>query len=145
MKHSALRFLQCDLPTFHPYYIYPHYPQKYVRPFREKNLRQVFYNTCTHLLERERESYSSLVRNHCSLFSFPIPLSYLERRFVPNTTHTFLEYRECFGAWEALGICQKKPMRLGRCNRTYCRIQKDREDITQRRPLVVGVQRAQVH
>ena len=59
--------------------------------FREKNLRYVFYNTHTHLLEREllilsekSLSHSSLVRNHCSIFSFPLPLSYVERRFVPK-------------------------------------------------------------
>ena len=38
----------------------------------------------------QRESYSSLVRNHCSLFSFPLPLSYLERRFVlKHNPHIF--------------------------------------------------------
>ena len=53
-----------------------------MRPFREKNPRQVFYNT-THPIF-QRKSYSSLVRNHSSLFFFPLPLSYLERRFVPK-------------------------------------------------------------
>ena len=33
-----------------------------------------------------------------------------------NTTHIYVEYRECFGVWEAFGICQKKPVRLGECN-----------------------------
>ena len=70
----------CDFLTLHPYYIYPHYPQKYKRLFKEKNPRQVFYNTIHPYFRRE--SYSSLVRNHCSQFSFPFPLSYLERRFV---------------------------------------------------------------
>ena len=84
------------------------------------------------------------MRNHSSLFSFPIPLSYLERRFVPNTTHTFLECRECFGAWEVLGICQKKPVSLGGCNQAYCGIQKASEDKTPRSPLVAGAWRAQV-
>ena len=37
-----------------------------------------------------RESYSSLVKINCSLFSFPLPLSYLERRFVPkHNPHIF--------------------------------------------------------
>ena len=38
----------------------------------------------------QRESYSSLMRNPCSLFSFPLPMSYLERRFVPkHNPHIF--------------------------------------------------------
>ena len=38
----------------------------------------------------QRESYSSLVRNSFSLFSFPLPLTYLERRFVPkHNLHLF--------------------------------------------------------
>ena len=38
-KHSAWRIFKCDFLTLHPYYIYPHYPQKYRRPFKEKNPR----------------------------------------------------------------------------------------------------------
>ena len=42
----------------------------------------------------QRENYSSLVRNHFSLFTFPLPLSYLERRFVPkHNPHLFRVYR----------------------------------------------------
>ena len=44
-----------------------------------------------------------------------------------------------------LGIYEKKPVRLGRCNQAYCRIQKVREDMTPRSPLVAGAWRAQVH
>ena len=43
----------CDFLTLHPYYIYPRFPQMQRRSFREKNPRLVFYNTHTHLLERE--------------------------------------------------------------------------------------------
>ena len=39
----------------------------------------------------------------------------------PNTTHTYSKCRECFGAWKVLRICQKKPLRLGRCNRAVLR------------------------
>ena len=52
-KLSALRVFKYDFLTLHPYYIYPHYPQKYERLFREKNPRKVFYNTHTRLLKRE--------------------------------------------------------------------------------------------
>jgi len=40
----------------------------------------------------------------------------LKGDLYPNTTHTYLECRECFGIWEALGICQNKLVRLGGCN-----------------------------
>ena len=62
-----------------------------------------------------------------------------------NTTHTFLKCNECFEAWKALEICQKKLVRLDGCNRAYCGIWKDREDMPPRSPLIVGAWRAQVH
>ena len=69
------------------YYIYLYYPQMYVRPFREKTLDRF---STTHTPIFLRESYSSLVRIHCSLFSFPLPLSYIEMRFVPkHNPHLF--------------------------------------------------------
>ena len=50
-----------------------------------------------------RESYLSLVRNHCSLFSIPLPLTYLERRFVPkHNPHLFRVLRVFWSCWEAL-------------------------------------------
>ena len=38
-KTFCLEDFKCDFLTLHPCYIYPHYPQKYERLFREKNLR----------------------------------------------------------------------------------------------------------
>ena len=38
-KTLYLENFKCDLLTLHPYYIYPYYPQKYERLFREKNPR----------------------------------------------------------------------------------------------------------
>ena len=82
--------------------------------------------THTHFLERELlilsekiiiASSSSL--SHCHI---------LRRDLYPNTTHTYSECRECFGIWKVLGICQKKLVRLGGCNRAYCVIQRARED-----------------
>ena len=56
-------------------------------PIERKTLRDVF---ATHPpYERERESYSFLERNLCSLFSFPLPLLYpLRGDLYSNTTHT---------------------------------------------------------
>ena len=62
----------------------------------------------------------------------------------PNTTYTFSECRECFGAWETLGICQKKPVRLGGCNKVYCGIRRAREDKVSLSQLVARAWRAQV-
>ena len=79
----------------------------------------------------QRESYSFLERNLCSLFSFPLPLLYpLKGDLYPNPTHIYLECRECFGAQETLGIFQKKPVRLGGCNRAYYGIWKAIENMT---------------
>ena len=54
MKLSAWRIFKCVFLTLHPYYIYPHYPQKYERPFREKNLER-FSITHTPVFQKERE------------------------------------------------------------------------------------------
>ena len=55
-----------------------------------------------------------------------------------NTTHTFSECRKCFGTWETLEICQKKPVRLGRCNWAYYGIQKVTQDMVPRSLVGVG-------
>ena len=123
-------FFNCDFLTLHPCYVYPYYPLKYERPFREKNPRQVFDNTHTHLLDREL-----LILSEKSLQ--PLLLT-LKGDLYPNTTHTFSECRECFGACEVLEICQKKPVRLNGCNRAYFKTRKAREDMTPRSPLVAG-------
>ena len=62
-----------------------------------------------HLLERATHPQDI---NPYSLFSSHIPLSYLEKIFYPNTTHTQSECWKCFGAWKALGLCQIKPVSL---------------------------------
>ena len=113
-KLSAWKILSVTFLPF-TYTIYTLITHKSMRGHSEiKTLTKFFTTQHIHLLERE--SYSSLVRNHYNHFSFPLPLPYLESLrgdLYPNTTHTFSECRECFGAWEALGICQKKPVRLG--------------------------------
>ena len=56
--------------------------------FRKKTLDGF---STTHTSIFLRESYSSLERNHSSFFfSFPLPLSYLERKFIPeHNPHIF--------------------------------------------------------
>ena len=58
----------------------------------------------------------------CSLFSFPSHCHTLRGDLYPNTTDTYSQCKECFGAWKVLGICQNKPVRLGGAIRRYCRI-----------------------
>ena len=112
-KHSAQKIFKYDFLALHLYYIYPYYPQKYERPFKEKNPRYVFYNT-THPSFKERathpqrESYSSFMRNHYSIFSFLLPLSYLKRKFVhKHNPHLFIVYR-VFQSLENFGDLPKK-------------------------------------
>ena len=93
-------------------------------------------HTHTHLLERELLILSEeiiLASSH-SLSHYHI----LRGDLYPNTTHTYSECRECFGIWKVLRICQKKPVRLGGCNRAYCVIQRAREDKTSLSQLVAG-------
>ena len=73
----------------------------------------------------------------CSLFSFTLPLSYIERRFAPKHNPHLSKCREYFRTWEALGICLKKPVRLGGCNRVDCGIRRARQDTVLR--SLVGV------
>ena len=77
------------------------------------------------------------MRNHSSLFSFLSHYHTLREDLYSNTTHTYLECRVCFRAWEALGIYQKKLVRLGGCNWAYCGIWKVRQDTVSR--SLVGV------
>ena len=125
----------CDFLTLHPYYIYPHYLQILIRLFKEKNPRQVFYNTHAHLL----------VKNPCSLFSFPLTLSYLERRFVPkHNPHIFKVQR----VFQSLGCFEDLPKEADKAWWMQSEILWDleaREDMTLRSLLVARAQRVQVH
>ena len=142
-KHSSqMIFSVTFLPFTHT--IYTLITRKSKRGYLERKTLNKFSTTQhTHLLEREL-----LILNEKSLQSLLPSLSHchtLRGDLYPNTIHTFSECRECFGAWKALGICQKKPMRLGECNQAYCRIWKVSEDKTSRSPLVTEAWRAQVH
>ena len=74
--------------TFHIFYptIYTLITHKSKKRLIKENPREV---STKHPPFRERVIHP-LVRNHYSLFSFPLPLSYLERRFVPkHNPHQF--------------------------------------------------------
>ena len=62
----------------------------------------------TQTLIFQRESYSSLVRNPCSLFSIPLPLSYLERRFVPKHNPHLFRVQRVFWSLGSFGDLTKK-------------------------------------
>ena len=64
----------------------------------------------THTPIFQRESYLSLVRNHSSLFSFPLPLSYLERRFVSKHNLHLFRVQKVF--W-SLGSFRDLPKEAG--------------------------------
>ena len=134
-KISAQRIL--------PILYIPSLPTKVKRHFSERKLQRGFYNT-THPPFRERATHPQreiIIAYSPSLFHCHT----LRGDLYPNISHTFSKCKECFGAWEALEICQKKSVRLDGCNWAYCGIQKTREDMTPRSPLVAGAWRAQVH
>ena len=96
----------------------------------------------THLV---RESYSSSIEKSLQSLLFSLSHCYtLRGNLYPNTTHTYSDCREWFGAWEALEVCQNKPMRLGECNRVILRDLESCEDRILRILLVVGAWKAQV-
>ena len=108
-KHSAWRFFKCDFPILHPYYIYTLITHKCVWDHSERKTLDRFFTTHTSIFWRE--SYSSLVRNHCSLFFFS-HCHTLRGDLYPNTIHTFLECSKCFWCyWEAL-----EDAKVGGCN-----------------------------
>ena len=73
---------------------------------QRKTLDRLSTTEHTHLLEKE--SYLSLVRNHCSFFSFPFPLSYLERRFVPKHNPHLFRVQKVFWRLGSFGNLPKE-------------------------------------
>ena len=122
----CLEDFKCNLFALHSYYIYLHYPQKLWGGHSERKTLNRFSTTqLIHLLKRELLIFSKIIvasspsLSHCHT---------LRGDLYPNITHTFSECRECFGDWETLEICQKKPVRLGKCNWVYCGIWRAKED-----------------
>ena len=74
------------LPFTHTMYTLITYKNK--GSYLERKSQIGFYNT-THPHFREKATHP-LVRNHCSLFSFPLSLLYIKKRFVPkHNPHLF--------------------------------------------------------
>ena len=130
------------LPFTHT--IYTLITHKSKRSHSERKTLDRFSTTHTHPSFRERATH--LQKEIIVAFS---PSLYhchtLRGDLYPNTTHTFSLCRQCFGAQEALGICQKKPMKLRGCNRAYCGIRRAKQDTVSRSLVGVGAWRAQVH
>ena len=97
-----------SLPFTHT--IYTLISHKCMRDYSERKILDWFSTTHTPIFLRE--SYSFLVRNHCSLFSIPLHYHTLRGDLYPNTIHTFSKCSECFwSCWEAL-----EEAKDGRCN-----------------------------
>ena len=131
------------LPFTHTTYTFISHKRKECYIQREKTLDRFLQHNILTFLEREL----LILKREIIVVSSP-SLSYchtLKGDLYPNTTHTFSECRECFGAQKALGIFQENQLRLGGCNRVYCEIHKTSEDKTSRNPLVAKTWRAQIH
>ena len=109
VKLSVWRIFKCDFLTLHTYYIYSYYPQKYQKIIqREKPYIGFLQHTHTHTPIFYRESYSSLVRNHSSIFSFPLSLSYIERRFVSKHSPHLFRIQRVFWSLKNFGDFPKE-------------------------------------
>ena len=92
--------------------------------------------------DREKGSHEKAIEKHMSGSWRVVPDCQFCEYFTGKAFPTYLECRECFGAWEALRNCQKKLVRLGGCNRAYCGIQRARKDIVPRSLVGLGAWRA---
>ena len=62
----------------------------------------------THTPIFQRESYSFLMRNHSNLFSFSLPLLYIERRFVPKYNLYLFRVQRVFWSLGSFGDLPKE-------------------------------------
>ena len=110
--------------TFLPftYTIYTIITHKSMRGHSERKTLDRFFTTHTPIFQRE--SYSSLVRNHSDLFSFPLPLSYLEMRFVPKYNPHLFKVQRVF--W-SLGNFEDLPKEAGKAWRMQSGVLRDLE------------------
>ena len=105
MKLSTLRILSVTFLLF-THTIYTFITHKSKRGYSERKHQIGFYNT-THPPFRERATHL-LVRNHCSPFSFPLPLSYLEKTFVPRHNPHLFRVQRVFQSLGSFGDLPKE-------------------------------------
>ena len=108
-KILAKRFAQRILSvTFLPFThtIYTLITYKSMRDHSKRKTLDRFSTTHTPIFQRE--SYSSSVRNHSNLFSFPLPLPYLGRRFVPKHIPHLFRVQRVFWSWGSFGDLTKE-------------------------------------
>ena len=109
-KLSAWRIFKCDFFTLHPYCIYiPSLPTNYKEAIQRKKI-QIRFLQHTPILQRE--CYSSLVKNHCSIFSFLLLVSYLERRFVPKHNPHLFNVQSVLELGKFWGFAKKNRLEL---------------------------------
>ena len=105
VKLSTLRILSVTFLLF-THTIYTLITHKSMKSHSERKTLDRFSTTDTPIFQRE--SYSSLVRNHSSLFFFPLPLSYLKRRFVPKHNPHIFKVQRVFWSLGSFGDLLKE-------------------------------------
>ena len=99
----------------------------------------------THTPIFQRESYTSLVRNHSNLFSFLFPLSYLERRFVPKHNPHIFRVQRVFWSLGSFVDFPKEADEAWRMQSGVLRDPKSQRRQSSLSQLVARDWRAQVH
>ena len=105
-KFSALRILNVTFLPF-THIIYTLITHKSMRGHLERKTQRGFLQH-THPSFRKRESYLFLVRNHFSQNSFPLPLSYLQRKFVPKHNPHIFKMQRVFWSLGRFGDLSKE-------------------------------------
>ena len=86
----------------------PSLPTNVKEVIQRKKKKTLNRFSTTHTPIFQRESYSSLVRNPCSPFSFPLSLSYRERRFVPKHNLHIFKVQKVFWSLGSFGDLLKE-------------------------------------
>ena len=97
----CLEVFKCDFLILHPYYIYIHSLRTNYKEVIQREKPQIGFLQQTPIFQRE--SYLSLVRNHFNLFSIPLSLLYLERRFIPKYNPHLIKVQRVFWSLRSFG------------------------------------------
>ena len=87
-------------------------------PFTHTIYTLIIHRNCREAIQREKtlDRFSTthtpillkLVKNHCNLFFFPLPLSYLQRRFVPKHNPHLFRVQRMFWSLGSFGDLPKE-------------------------------------